>query len=69
MYVCVCHSITDRDIHEAIRRGARTLDELQDGLGIATTCGTCRNFACEMLEDGLARSANTAGQTPSVPCR
>ncbi|MBK1702775.1 (2Fe-2S)-binding protein [Thiococcus pfennigii] len=69
MYVCVCHSISDRDIREAVGRGARTLEVLQGNLGLAMNCGTCQDCACEVLDESLARIAIPAGQTPTVPCR
>jgi bacterioferritin-associated ferredoxin len=29
MYVCVCHAISDRQIREAVERGAESLSEVQ----------------------------------------
>ncbi|HRD89669.1 MAG TPA: (2Fe-2S)-binding protein [Accumulibacter sp.] len=51
MYVCVCMAVTEQQIHEAARRGARTLQDLQRDLGVASECGTCAAFARECLKN------------------
>ena len=46
MIVCICRGVSEEEILEAIRRGARTLDKIArrcDGAG--TDCGSCR---CEI---------------------
>ena len=49
MYVCICKAITEQQVRNAARDGARTLSDLQDDLGVATGCGQCANHAFEML--------------------
>mgnify|MGYP002265887870 CR=1 FL=1 len=49
MYVCICHSVTDKDIKRSIRQGAETLQDLQVMTGCATGCGGCAGFAEELL--------------------
>jgi bacterioferritin-associated ferredoxin len=49
MYVCICKSVTDRDIREAASRGARTLKDLRRELGVASDCGKCASCAREVL--------------------
>lgn len=42
MILCICRGVTDREVLEAIRGGASTLDEVSahcDGAG--THCGIC----------------------------
>ena len=50
MFVCVCNGITERQIREEIVRGASTLAELTAALGIASGCGTCADYARQLLE-------------------
>lgn len=50
MYVCLCRGITEADIHSAMESGSKTLEELQDILGVATCCGCCRRHAEGMLQ-------------------
>lgn len=50
MYVCVCKAVTDRQIHEAARGGARTLGDLRRELGITMDCGRCASCAHQCLK-------------------
>lgn len=50
MYVCVCQAVTDREIHQAARNGARTLKELRRDLGISVDCGRCASCARKCLK-------------------
>ena len=49
MYVCICHSITDKDIKRSINQGAETLQDLKAMTGCATGCGSCADYAEEFL--------------------
>ena len=51
MYVCVCNAVTERDLKNAARRGAVTVAELRDELGVASSCGSCAAFAQEVLNE------------------
>jgi len=53
MYVCICNNVTERDIEQAVRCGARSLECLERELGVSTCCGQCRCFAGEVLDDAL----------------
>lgn len=41
MFVCLCHSVTDSDINQAIENGSETVAELMRDLKVATQCGSC----------------------------
>jgi bacterioferritin-associated ferredoxin len=49
MYVCICHSITDKDIKKSVSQGAETIQDLQAMTGCATGCGGCLEYAEELL--------------------
>jgi bacterioferritin-associated ferredoxin len=49
MYVCICAAVSDRQIKEAVREGACSLDHLAACLGVGTGCGCCREMAQELL--------------------
>jgi bacterioferritin-associated ferredoxin len=53
MFVCVCNGITHRQIEEAIDRGATSLEDLTDALGVAAGCGTCAAFTRQLLSQAL----------------
>jgi bacterioferritin-associated ferredoxin len=50
MYVCVCQAVTDREIHQAARNGARTLKDLRRDLGVSVDCGRCASCARQCLK-------------------
>lgn len=54
MYVCICHSVTDRQIRRAVDDGARRLRDLRQSLGVAGSCGRCAQCAKELLNERLA---------------
>ncbi len=62
MYVCVCNAITDREIRAAADLGARTIEDLQATLGVATCCRRCTDCARGVLAGALdARAACAVG--------
>lgn len=50
MYVCICHAVTDSDLEAEIGAGARTEDEIGERCRAGTSCGSCVDRICEMLE-------------------
>ncbi|MGZ5025880.1 MAG: (2Fe-2S)-binding protein [Methylobacter sp.] len=50
MYVCVCQAVTDREIHQAARNGAKTLKDLRRDLGVSVDCGRCASCARQCLK-------------------
>jgi len=57
MYICVCHAISDRQIREAVDRGAGSLYEVQAQLPVASCCGRCEDSAREVIEAQLESQA------------
>jgi bacterioferritin-associated ferredoxin len=53
LYVCVCKAITDHQIREAAKNGARTLNELRRDLGVASECGNCAAYARQYLKESI----------------
>ena len=51
MYVCICKSVTDKQIRRAAARGVDNLLELRQSLGVASGCGTCAGSAQEILDN------------------
>ena len=50
MYVCICHSVTEKDIKKAAKKGAQSLTDIQSLTGCATGCGSCADFAADLLQ-------------------
>lgn len=51
MYVCVCNSISDHRVREAIRAGQRSVRELQSFLGFASCCGKCSPYMRALIDE------------------
>lgn len=49
--ICSCLNITDKDIEEAVKAGARSWESLQEATKIGTVCGGCRKQAEELLHE------------------
>jgi bacterioferritin-associated ferredoxin len=64
MYVCLCHSITDKKIKEEVILGNDTLLSLQKKTQLGTSCGLClpsvkKILAKEKPEDSNEKKAFT----------
>jgi len=57
MYVCVCRAVTERQIRDAVRGGARTLKDLRRELGVSSECGQCAASARQSLSEARQRLA------------
>jgi NifU-like protein len=49
--ICNCLNITDKDIEQAVKDGARTWEQLQEATKIGTACGGCKPKALEILHE------------------
>ncbi len=57
MYVCLCNGITERQIAQAARCGARSPEDLAQRLGVGLGCGRCVACAEALLCEALAAAA------------
>lgn len=57
MYVCVCNSVTDRQIREAVEQGYDSLPKLRDELGVAASCGKCACCTRQLLREIRSESS------------
>ena len=65
MYVCICKSVTDKQIRRAAARGVDYLDELRETLGVSAGWGTCASSAQEILDEVNMRHADPVMYVPS----
>ena len=65
MYVCICQSVTDKQIRRAAARGVDNLYELRESLGVAAGCGSCAASAQEILDEANTRHAQPRLYVPS----
>ena len=47
MYVCLCKSVTDHQINEAVENGVTSFESMQAKLNVSTVCGAC---TCEVKD-------------------
>lgn len=59
MYLCICKSVSDKQIRQAVAQGARTVGALSIQFGIGRDCGKCLDSISECLDLCLT--------TPPVP--
>jgi bacterioferritin-associated ferredoxin len=53
MIVCVCNAITEDELRDLARAGARTPEAAYDALGYEPQCGTCLCYAQEIIDQEL----------------
>jgi bacterioferritin-associated ferredoxin len=63
MVLCICRSVTDREIDAAIREGARSLGEVARASGAGTDCGCCTRA----IEQRLERAATCTNDCANCP--
>ena len=54
MIVCVCNRLTEHDVREAARSGARTPEAAYEKLGCEVQCGCCLYYAQDVIDEELA---------------
>ena len=51
MFVCLCHSITDKQIELAVKEhGVGNMRELRKALNVGSQCGSCVQMAQEIID-------------------
>ena len=50
MIVCVCNALTETEVREAARKGARTPEAAYESLGCEPQCGCCLDYAQEIID-------------------
>jgi bacterioferritin-associated ferredoxin len=63
MYVCICHSVTDREIREAADSGVRTVRQLRKATGCSGSCGQCATMAKQLLDENQPSTPSLFGVT------
>ena len=53
--VCICNMVLEREILEALKKGARTTTEIQKLTRAGTSCGRCLPTIDAMVEEYLGK--------------
>lgn len=59
MIVCSCNAIRDIDVRAAARRGCPCPESAYRSLGCEFECGSCRDFATEIIDQERAALLHT----------
>jgi len=55
MFVCLCKSVTDHQIRDAVERGVSSFESMQDHLDVSNACGTCSCEVKQIIEAKLKK--------------
>jgi len=66
MYICICKSVTDKQIRRAAATGVDNLYELREALGVGAGCGSCTGVAQEILQENGVSCAQPVMYTPAL---
>jgi bacterioferritin-associated ferredoxin len=69
MFVCLCKSVTDRDIEASVDDGVNSFAGMQEKLRVATVCGSCSCEVKRILQAKLQRELSARGHLNSIPAR
>ena len=67
MFVCLCKSVTDRDIEASVDDGITSFAGMQEKLSVATVCGSCSCEVKRILQAKLQRELSARAPLNSVP--
>ncbi len=60
MYVCICNSLTDRQVRSALASGARNTRQVYGHFGCSCVCGKCM----PMIRSLISEHESTARDDP-----
>ena len=73
MFVCLCKSVTDHDINDAVENGVTSFAAMQDRLAVSTICGACtcevKNIIKKKLTTELSARAHSGNSGKNQPLR
>lgn len=52
--VCLCNMVTEKEIHDALTKGATSTPDIQKMTRAGTSCGRCLPWIDSIVEDFLA---------------
>lgn len=53
MYICLCKSVTDSQIREAVANGNKSFGQVRKELNLASQCGKCGIIAREVFDESM----------------
>ncbi|MFQ3171793.1 MAG: bacterioferritin-associated ferredoxin [Oleispira sp.] len=59
MYVCICHSVNEKAIYQAVADGANSVRDVRRCFELGSKCGQCVRQAHEVIEQAKVEIAKT----------
>jgi len=59
MYVCLCKSVTDHEIKEAVDNGVTSFEAMQNHLSVSTVCGACTCEVKDIIKKKLSKQISS----------
>ena len=66
MYVCICNTITDKQVRTAVIKGVRRAEDVYAHYGRSVQCGRCLPEMCRLVRE-LGPHAEEQGATVRLP--
>lgn len=60
--VCLCNFISEKEVSKALQKGAKSIRDIEDLTGAASSCGRCRPALQNMLNAHLSAQVNQQRQ-------
>ncbi len=59
MFLCICKSVSDKQVREAVDQGARTIGDVSARFGLGAECGKCLDDVRQFLDACLLAPPST----------
>lgn len=56
--VCLCNFVSEKEVLKALRKGARSIPDMESLTGAASSCGRCRPALQQMINAHLESHVN-----------
>ena len=51
MYICICNQVSESQLRDEIERGANTVRQLRESLGVTNQCGKCGDCVKQCVKE------------------
>ncbi len=67
MFVCLCKSVTDHEIRDAVDAGVCSFEDMQERLEVSTVCGACTCEVKQILKAKLEKRIAASVSSVAIP--
>lgn len=67
MFVCLCKSVTDHQIREAVDEGVQSFEAMQSRLQVSSVCGACTCEVKKIMQQKLEREVQIRDRAATYP--